>query len=358
VAEKLRAGRAAIATEEAKKAKAAVATDLAMKSRELAELQEVLAQRNAKLEEAQEAQTETLRKQRELDDAKQELELTIERRVAVSAGEIRQKTKLEVEESMMFKVFEKEQQISSMQRQIEELKRKAEQGSQQFQGEVLELHLEATLHRQFPLDSIEPVGKGECGADVLQHVVSPHGVCGAILWEVKRTKSWSDSWLAKLRADQRGTGAEFAVLVTRALPKGIDSFGNLEGVWICEIRFAVPLAVALRQTLIEVATARQTQEGQETKMELMYEYLTGSRFRHRIEAIVENFSDMQADLQRERSAMTRLWAKRETQILKMIGSTVGMYGDLQGIAGKALKEIDGLEVPLLAESIPEESCSP
>jgi len=125
-----------------------------------------------------------------------------------------------------------------------------------------------------------------------------------------------------------------------------------------KLRAGRAAAVALRQTLIEVAIARQTQEGQETKMELMYEYLTGPRFRHRIEAIVENFSDMQADLQRERSAMTRLWAKRETQILKMIGSTIGMYGDLQGIAGKALKEIDGLEVPLLPESIAAENCSP
>jgi hypothetical protein len=156
-----------------------------------------------------------------------------------------------------------------------------------------------------------------------------------------------------LRSDQRAAGAEFAVLVSRVLPKGIDGFGNLEGVWISDVRVVVPLAVALRQTLIEVATARQAQEGQETKMELIYRYLTGPRFRHRVQAIVENFSDMQADLQRERNAMTRLWAKREAQILKMIGSTVGMYGDLQGIAGKALTEIQSLEMPVLLGSAAE-----
>ena len=235
-----------------------------------------------------------------------------------------------------------------MQRQIEELKRRADQGSQQLQGEVLELELETTLRLKFPLDCIEPVAKGEFGGDVLQRVMGPLGQwCGSILWESKRTKNWSDGWLAKLRGDQRTAKAEIAVLVSSTLPKEIETFGQIDGVWITEPRLALPLVIALRQSLIEIASTRQTQEGQETKMELVYQYLTGPRFKHRIEAIVEKFSDMHADLDRERKAMTRLWAKREMQIQGVIESTVGMYGDLQGIAGRALPAIEGLELPML-----------
>ncbi len=352
VTEKLKTEREAIAAEEAKKAKRVAASDLEAKTKELAELQDVLAQRNAKLEEAQKAQAELIRKQRELDDAKRELDLTVEKRVQSSLAEIRQKAKHEAEEALKLKVTEKEETISSMQRQIEELKRKAEQGSQQLQGEALELDLETTLQAKFPMDTIEPVGKGEFGGDVVQRVCSPLGhQCGAILWESKRTKNWSDGWLAKLRTDQRTAGAEIAVLVSIALPKDIDTFGHIDGVWITEPRFAMPLVIALRQTLIEVAATRQAQDGQETKMELIYQYLTGPRFRHRVEAIVEKFSDMQADLDREKKSMTRLWAKREVQIQSVIESTVGMYGDLQGIAGRALQEIDGLELPLLESDL-------
>jgi hypothetical protein len=78
------------------------------------------------------------------------------------------------------------------------------------------------------------------------------------------------------------------------------------------------------------------------EMELISQYLTGPGFRQRIEAIVEKFSAMQTDLDRERKAMTRLRAKREEQIRGVIESTVGMYGDLRGITGKTLEEIDGL----------------
>jgi hypothetical protein len=235
-----------------------------------------------------------------------------------------------------------------MQRQIEELKRKAEQGSQQLQGEVLELELEATLRAHFPLDAIEPIGKGDFGGDILQRVVGPAGkTCGAILWETKRTKNWTDGWLGKLRADQRADRAELAILVSKALPKEVNTFGYVEGIWVTDFPFIVPLAIALRQSLIDVAAARQAQEGQAAKMELVYQYLTGPKFRHRVEAIVEKFSDMQADLDRERKTMTRLWAKREAQIQAVVESTGGMYGDLQGIAGKAFQEIDALTLPLL-----------
>ena len=183
---------------------------------------------------------------------------------------------------------------------------------------------------------------------MVQRVLGPGGAaCGAILWEGKRTRNWSDGWLAKLRADQRALGAELAILVSEALPKGIERFGAVDGIWVSDWKSALPLALALRAGLIEIALARTARDGQATKMELVYGYLTGPRFRHRIAAIVERVTDMKADLDRERKATQRLWAKREAQIQGVIAATVGMYGDVQGIAGKALQEIEGLELPLL-----------
>ena len=332
----------------------AVAADLEAKAKDVADLQEILQKRDQKLAEAQKAQAAVLVKQRELDDEKRELDLTIEKRVQASVEEVRSKAKKEVEDELKLKVSEKEEQIASMQRKIEDLKQKAEQGSQQLQGEVMELELENTLRTKFPFDSIEPVAKGEFGGDVVQRVVSPSGLaCGSILWESKRTKNWSDAWLAKLRGDQRAAKAELCLLVSQALPKDVESFEQIDGVWIAGPKYALPLAVALRQSLIEVANSKLLQEGQQTKAELVYEYLTGPRFRHRIEAIVEKFSDMQEDLNREKKAMTRLWAKRDAQIQAVIESTVGMYGDLQGIAGRAFEEIEGLEIPLLEGDIAE-----
>ena len=356
VSQKLTAEREKIVTEEAKKARLILETDIERKAKEVADLQEVLKDRDIKLAEAQKTQVDLLRKQRELDDAKRELDLTVEKKVQESLTVVRDKAKQEAEGSLKLKVLEKEEQIASMQRQIEELKRRAEQGSQQLQGEVLELELELLLRAKFPRDTIEPVAKGEFGGDVLQSVIGPLGQhCGSILWESKRTKNWSDGWLPKLRNDQRAAKADIALIVSDALPKGVETFDLIEGVWVTATRLAIPIAVALRQSLIELSSARQANEGQQTKMETVYKYLTGPRFRHRIEAIVEKFSDMQADLDKERKTMTRSWAKREAQIRGVIESTVGMYGDLQGIAGRALPEIDSIDTLSLDYSPKSES---
>jgi hypothetical protein len=346
VTEKLKLEREAIATDEARKAKLQLGSELEVKTKEVSELNDVLRQRDLKLAEAQAAQVELLRKQRELDDGKRELELSVEKRVQSALTSVRDQAKKEAEDSLRLKVSEKEEQILSMQRQIEELRRRAEQGSQQLQGEVLELQLESLLSGRFPIDVLEPVAKGEFGGDVLQRVLGPAGqTCGTILWETKRTKNWSDGWLSKLRSDQRAAKAELALLVSEVLPKGVESFELIDGIWVTHPRFAIPVASVLRQSLIELAAARLSQDGQLTKAEQVYEYLTGSRFRHRVEAIVERFSEMQDDLNRERKATMRLWAKREVQIQGVIDSTVGMYGDLQGIAGRAMQEIPALETP-------------
>ena len=348
VATRLDQERGRIAVAEALKAKRLVETDLDARAKEIVDLNEVLRQRDAKLAEAQQAQAELVRKQRELDDARRELELTVENRVQTGLTVVRDKAKQETEAALGLRVREKEEQIASMQRQIEDLKRKAEQGSQQLQGEVQELALEALLRQRFSRDLIEPVPKGEFGGDLIQRVVGPAGqVDGSILWEAKRTKNWSDGWLGKLREDQRAAKADVALIVSQALPKGVQTFDYVDGVWITDPKCAIAVAVALRESLLAVSAARLAGEGQQTKMEMIYRYLTGPRFRHRIEAVVERFSEMQADLDRERKAMTRLWAKREEQIHGVVETMAGLYGDLQGIAGRSLQEIEGLEVPLL-----------
>jgi len=350
VSRRLNAERAKISADEARKARLMVSTDLDQRTKEIAELKAVLVERDAKLAEAQKAQAELMRKERELDDAKREMDLTIEKRVQGSLSPIREQARRDAEEQYKLKVLEKEQTISAMQSQIEDLKRKAEQGSQQLQGEVQELELEHVLRARFTRDTIEPVAKGERGADVLQRVAGPAGQsCGTILWESKRTKNWSDTWLAKVREDQRAAKAEVAVIVSKILPKGVEAFDIREAVWVAEPRFAVPIAVVLRQSLIELGAARKAAEGQHTKMEMLYHYMTGPRFRQRVQAIVEKFGDMQEDLEKERRVMTKQWAKREEQIRSAIEATAGMYGDLQGIAGKSLHEIEGLGLKALAE---------
>jgi len=350
VAEKVKQERGKIAADEARKAKLALSTDFDQKEREITELNELLKQREEKLTEAQKAQAELLCKQRDLDDAKRELELTVEKRVQAGLDVTRAQARKEAEEQLNLKVMEKEQTITSMQKQIEELKRKSEQGSQQLQGEVQELAMEALLSAKFPLDSIEPVPKGEHGGDILQRVCGSLGqVCGTILWESKRTKNWSDGWLFKLRDDQRAAKADVAVIVSQTLPNGVETFDLIDGIWIAHPKTALPVAVTLRHTLIEISMARQAAEGQQTKTEMVYQYLTGPRFRQRVEAIVEAFSLMQEDLDKERKVIMKQWAKREEQIERVMGATVGMYGDLQGIAGKSLREIEGLSFPAIED---------
>lgn len=348
VAARLDEARKQIAADEAERAKRVVAADIEERDRKFAELQETLASRDAKLKLAQTAEAEMLKKQRELDDKLREVDLTVQRQVNAGLEAVRATAKLEAEEALTLKVKERDTQIASMQQKIEELKRKAEQGSQQLQGEAQELLLEDALRAKFPFDQIDPVGKGEFGGDVLQRVVNGAGqVCGSILWETKRTRTWSDGWLTKLKGDQRAAKADLALIVSHAMPKDVETFGLLEGVWVTSIKCLLPVAVSLRESLILMNGVRAAGEGQQTKSAMMYDYLTGPRFRHRIEAVVEKFSEMQDDLASERKATMKRWAKREQQLHTVLDSTAGLYGDLQGIAGRSMPEIEALEVPML-----------
>ena len=242
---------------------------------------------------------------------------------------------------------EREATIEGLRKALEDAQRRASQGSQQNQGEVQEVALEVSLREAFPLDAIEPVAKGVLGADCVQVVA---GDCGKIIFESKRTKSWSEGWIAKLKDDQRAATADVAVIVTTVLPKDVIDFGVHEGVWVTVPRYAVNLAVVLRTALQEVSAARSAGQGLETKAGLIYGYMTGPRFKQRVQGIVEAFTTMKEDLDAERRAIGKSWAKRETQIERVLQGTVGMYGDLQAIAGRSIAEVEGLDVAQLGGS--------
>lgn len=227
-----------------------------------------------------------------------------------------------------------------------------DQGSEQLHGETLEAEVEALPRQRFPHDIIQPVPKGASGADILHRVRMQTGqLCGTILWECKRTKVWSDRWLAKLRHDQRTVNAEIALIVSTVLPKGREMLGIIESVWVAAPRFAIPLAAVLRQCLIDLAITRRAVYDQRNKTELLFKYLTGPRFRQRIEAIIEKFTDMQNDLNHERKAMMRIWTKRDEQLKEVLDSSASLYGDLQGIAGQSMPQIKSLDHLIAKEPI-------
>lgn len=348
VAEQVAEQRAAIAKEESKKAKQKYEEKLAERDAEREELEEAMKDKDKKLAEAQQAQKDAMRKQRELDEKLREADLNAEKKAAELVAPQLEKVKREADEAARLKLLDKEKTITDLQAKLQEAIRKAEQGSQQQQGEVQELDLERRLREAFPRDTIEPVPKGQYGGDALHRVLGPQGaVCGTILWESKRTKNWGKEWPDKLKQDLRAAKADIAVIVTQAMPDEIDACGEVSGVWVTTPALAVPVASLLRLALTEAALARRASEGQHDKMAILYQYLTGPQFRQRIEAIKDAFTTMQRDLDKERQVITTLWEKRAKQIERVMVSTVGMYGDLQAIAGTTLQQIDGLELKTL-----------
>ncbi len=314
---------------------------------ELKDLKEDNAGKAKLLQEARNHELELRKKARELEEKQKGLEIEVARRLDAERDKIRQGTLEMFTEEHRLKDLEKDKKINDLDKALDEAKRKIGQGSTQTQGEVLELDLEALLKLKFPADVVEPVPKGVKGADILQKVYTRGGqCCGVIAWESKRTKAWDDKWISKLKDDQREVNAEMAVLVTEALPKGVgvNSFTRVEGVWVTGLAQAGSLAMALREGLIEVAQTKLSALGKGEKMEAIYNYLSGSEFRHKIEAIVESFKSMREDLESEKRAMTKIWAKREKQIERVVTNTVRMYGDMQGIIGAALPEIKTMEL--------------
>ena len=314
---------------------------------QMKELQEVLKERDAAIQSFRANELELRRQQRELQKAREEAELEIARKLDAERARIRQDVEARASEQHRLKDLEKDKVINDLKSALDDMRRKAEQGSMETQGEVLELDFEAQLRRFFPHDDIFPVPKGTRGADLIQRVRTPLAAeCGIILWETKNTRAWSSQWIAKLKDDMIDLRAALAILVTVAQPEGVTRFGFVEGVWVSDPLSAVPLAAALRQQLLALDGERQSSLGKGEKMELLYQYLAGPQFKQKIECIVEAFTAMQLQVLRERRAMEKQWKEREKQIERVIKNTVGLYGDMQGIMGAQIPTIETLELEL------------
>jgi hypothetical protein len=312
---------------------------------ELKDLQEQNTEKERKLDEARAKELETRKKMRNLEDQAKNAELEMARKLDEERGKIREQALEIFSEEHRLKDLEKEKKIADMIKQIEDLKRKAEQGSMQTQGEVLELDLEASLRARFPADAFEPVPKGMRGADIVQRVHSRLGqCCGTILWETKRTKAWSDGWIEKLKDDQREMAAECAIIVSEVLPKEVSSFSQMDGVWVTSPLLAYSLVEVIRDGLIQLSQTKLSAVGKNEKMEVLYNYLSGPGFKQKIEAIVGAFKSMKEELDHEKRAMTKIWAKREKEIQRVVGNIASMHGDLHGIIGASLPQIKMLEL--------------
>ncbi len=270
--------------------------------------------------------------------------IEFEKKLAEEQEKIRTTEKKRSDEENHLKILEKEKQLNDALKVNEELKRKLEQGSQQNQGEVLELELEQIIRQEFPLDEIKPVPKGVYGADVIQIVKNKQGrECGTIIWESKRTKTWSEGWIQKLKSDQRQVNAEIAVLISNVLPDGVKRFSNRDEVWVCDYESFVGLTVILRDSLIKLYSVRASMSGKKEKKEILWNYLTGIEFKQRMEAIYEAYNQMQEEMEKEKRWYSQKWAREEKNIRQVLDNILGMSGDLQSIVGKALPDIAGIQ---------------
>ena len=307
------------------------------------------------LQELQKKELELLRDKSALEEKQKNFEMELEKRFLEKRKEIEDSTiKREQElfelkskrEQELFDLKTKEfkLQMDQQQKLIEELKRKSEQGSMQLQGESQEILLEDLLKENFPFDLIEEVGKGVEGADCIQVVRNSSGTdCGRIIYESKRTKAWANSWVDKLKADKRNKGADVAILVTQVFPRGMDRFGERDGIWICNFQEVGSISHLMRSSIIKIHDIQKAQEGKGDKMQMLYDFLTGNEFRGQVEAIVEGFMSIKQGIAKERIQMEKIWKEREKQIEKVLISTSGMYGSVKGIAGASVGNIPLLE---------------
>jgi hypothetical protein len=322
---------------------------------ELRSLREALSAKDGALDKSRTEELALRRQVMALEDARKAQELEYQRRLDDERKRIESQARTAAGEDLARREAQWKAQLESAQREAADLKRKLEQGSQQLQGEALELSLESLLMSAFPMDEIVPVPKGMNGADLLQRVRSPSGqVAGTIIWEAKQTKAWQPAWLQKLKDDQQACGAELAVIVTAAMPKEArEPFVRESDVWVARFDAARPLAQALRSTLLELHKLRLANQGRSEKMELVYNYICSAQFAQRVKAVVDGFEAMRQDLEAEKNAMTRIWKKREGQLTRMTGSLLGVVGDLQGIGEDSLPQLHNIAaLPLPFEDDP------
>ena len=316
----------------------------AKESLELTDLKKQLDELRKKGDEFREKELTLLADKRKLEEKEKDLDLQVARKLDEEKKKIELEVGKKIEEEQHTKILEKDKQLQDALREIEEMRRKLQQGSQQTQGEAFELEFEELLQKEFPNDKILPVAKGIRGGDIVQEVWDSRGnYSGKILWELKNTKLWSEEWITKLKNDQRTIKAEDAVLISEILPKEITTAGFRNGVWVTKRTFVIGIASTLRAKLIQLYYAKLSVEGKNEKMDVMYSYLSGTEFKHRVEAIVEAFSNMQSEIEKEKRYFVNKWARDEKNIRQVIDQTYGMHGDIKGIAGEVIPQIKGLD---------------
>ena len=309
----------------------------------------LLEEENHKKEEqlkvARNLELEFRKKTQELIERQETMELEVQRKMDAERKIIEEAARKKEAESQFMKLNEKDLLIQTLQKNLEEMNRKVEQGSMQSQGETQEIALENLLQMAFPFDKIEEVGKGVRGADCIQIIRNNIGKeCGKIIYESKRTKDFKQEWIDKLKADMRNAKANVAVIVTETMPKDLEQFGLKDSVWICTFNEVRALATVLRDGIIKIEMAKSSQENKGDKMHMLYDYMTGNEFANHVSAIVQGFSAMKNSLDNEKRAMNKLWKEREKQIELVLENTTSMYGSIKGIAGSSVKEIEQLEL--------------
>lgn len=298
----------------------------------------------------QEELLEMTKLMREMKDKDEERELEMQKKLDMQLEEIRKKEQEKAAEEQHKKLSEKDKQLADALKEVEDMKRKLQQGSQQLQGEVFEEEFEQLLMQQYSNDKISPVGKGIKGGDIIQEVWDAYGnYVGKILWELKNTKTWSETWVDKLKVDKRSITADEAILISEVLPTNIKKAGFRNGIWVTERDFVIPLADTMRAKLIQLYHVKKAAEGKDAKVEILYKYLSGIEFKNRVEAIVEAFSNMQLEIEKEKRYFSNKWARDEKNIRQVIDSTYGMHGDLKAIIGGVLPQIKGLDMLELSD---------
>ncbi len=308
-------------------------------------LQKELDEKSKQVQELHQKEAEIERLKRENNEAESRLKAENEKKLNEKLDLERERIEKALHEKNELKFKQQEEQLEMLRNELKNAQRKAELSSQQFQGEVQELAIEEFLRQKFPLDCIEEIKKGQRGGDCIQVVhTREFQNCGKIYYESKRTKEFQKTWVEKLKSDMREIGADVGVIVSEALPKEMERMGLFEGVWVCSFEEFKGLSAVLREGVIQVSLAKKSQENKGDKMDLLYHYLTSSEFSMHVNAIIEGFEQLRADLESEKRAMARIWKSREKQIDKVFEGTINMYGSIKGIAGNAIGQVKALEL--------------
>lgn len=305
-----------------------------------------LTEKTEQVKELNKTKAELERARREKDELKEKIEAESEQKLSRILSSEKERIRKELDDRNVLKVAEKEHVIEQLKNQLKEAQRKAEQGSMQLQGEVLEIAIENYLRENFPFDEIEEVKKGARGADCMQIINSRvHQNCGRIYYESKNTKDFQNAWIEKFKTDMREKGADIGVLVTEVYPKGVERMVHRDGIWICSVDEFKGLCFVLRESLLMLNNHSISQENKGEKMQMLYNYLIGSEFKMQVEGIVEGFMQMNIDLEKEIVATNGMWKKRKKQLEKVLLNTNHMFSSVKGIAGESISSIKLLELP-------------